>query len=94
LIGVLDTRLPLLNGQLTHDDLKDPSRFLMGIDERYYDDPTNNRDEYLSDAQGHGSHVLGIVGATSNNGIGIAGVNWYSKIRVCKFLCVNENLEL
>jgi subtilisin family serine protease len=28
----------------------------------------------------HGTHVAGIVGANSNNSIGVAGVNWISKI--------------
>ena len=29
------------------------------------------------DDNGHGSHVAGIIGAETNNGIGVAGVNWY-----------------
>ena len=29
-----------------------------------------------SDAQGHGTHVAGIIGAVGNNGLGVCGVNW------------------
>jgi len=32
------------------------------------------------DFHGHGTMVAGIVGAVTNNSIGIAGVSWYSKI--------------
>ena len=28
----------------------------------------------------HGTHTAGTIGAASNNGIGVAGVNWNSKI--------------
>ena len=38
------------------------------------------------DDQGHGTHTTGTMGAIGNNGIGIAGVNWRSKIIACKFL--------
>ncbi len=33
-----------------------------------------------SDSSWHGTHVAGIIGAAGNNGIGVAGVNWKSKL--------------
>ena len=36
------------------------------------------------DDNGHGTHVSGTIGAKGNNGIGVAGVSWNSKIASCK----------
>lgn len=41
---------------------------------------TNNPD----DDNGHGTHVAGIISAATNNGEGIAGISWYSKIMPIK----------
>lgn len=38
------------------------------------------------DDNGHGSHVAGIMGAVANNGRGISGAAWRSKILACKAL--------
>jgi subtilisin family serine protease len=35
---------------------------------------------------GHGSHVSGIIGAATNNGIGVAGVNWQTNILAVKWV--------
>ncbi len=34
----------------------------------------------VEDSSWHGTHVAGTIGASSNNGIGVAGINWVSKI--------------
>ncbi len=40
----------------------------------------------VSDGTGHGTHVAGTIGATGNNGIGVAGVNWTVRMLPCKFI--------
>lgn len=43
-------------------------------------DDCGGRDRDPMDAQGHGTHVAGILGAVTNNGIGIAGVSPNARI--------------
>ncbi len=38
------------------------------------------------DDENHGTHVSGTIGAVANNGIGVAGVNWITRIMGLKFL--------
>ena len=38
------------------------------------------------DDQGHGTHVAGTIAGVGNNGAGVAGVTWNSKILACKFI--------
>jgi hypothetical protein len=45
-----------------------------------------NNDNNPMDDHGHGTHVAGTIGATGNNGTGIAGVNWNVRIMPVKFL--------
>src|SRR6185437_6407919 len=41
------------------------------------------------DDNGHGTHVSGILGATGNNGTGVAGIDWNAQIMPVKFIGSN-----
>ncbi len=45
----------------------------------------------ISDDNGHGTHVAGILGATGNNATGVAGVNWKAQIMPLKFIGADGN---
>src|SRR5688572_11408589 len=45
-----------------------------------------NDDSNPMDDNGHGTHVAGTVAAVGNNGIGVAGVSWSSKLMALKIL--------
>jgi subtilisin family serine protease len=45
-----------------------------------------NGDNNPTDDLGHGTHVAGTIAAVGNNGLGIAGVTWSTKIMPLKFL--------
>jgi len=65
-------------------------------DSNNYIDDTNgwdfvNDDNDPTDDHGHGTNVTGIALASGNNSIGYAGVNWNSKIMICKILDNNNS---
>lgn len=50
-------------------------------------DPTDPGDAFLFNSSSwHGTHVSGTIGAASNNGIGVAGINWQSIIQPVRVL--------
>ena len=53
-----------------------------------------DNDNTPSDPIGHGTGVTGAVLANGNNGIGYAGVNWNSKIMVCKVRTSNNGTNV
>lgn len=55
------------------------------VDDVYGYDFANNDSDPMDD-NGHGTHVAGILGATANNGRGVAGVIWNVQIMALKFL--------
>jgi serine protease len=65
------------------DDPADPGDW---VDESETDDATDPlvvaqcSQGYASNSSWHGSHVAGTIGASANNGRGVVGVNWSSKL--------------
>ena len=48
----------------------------------------------VTDRVGHGTFVAGIAGASTNNGVGIAGVGWTAKLMAVKVADANGGLAL
>lgn len=44
------------------------------------------------DREGHGTYVAGIIGATGNSGVGIAGVAWKAQLMACRHSDENGNI--
>lgn len=73
----------MIDGVLVHPDLNSTTRYILGYDAM--------NTGGLKDMTGHGTHVLGIAGAMSNNSTGIVGANWNSKFRISKVFDSNNN---
>ena len=91
-IGILDTGVDWLHpdlinkiwinpGEISGNGIDDDGNGL--IDDLRGWDYINNDNNPMDD-NSHGTHVAGIAAAESNNGIGIAGVNWKAKIMPVK----------
>jgi subtilisin family serine protease len=51
-----------------------------------YNAITNSYVDGGNDDNNHGTHCAGVIGAKSNNGVGISGLNWNIQTVPCKFL--------
>jgi subtilisin family serine protease len=99
IVGVIDQGI-----QVTHPDLIDniwvnpfenPNDGIDNdgngyIDDKYGWDFLNNDNSVFDGADPHGTHVAGTIGATGNNGLGVAGVNWDVSIIAAKFIGPNS----
>jgi subtilisin family serine protease len=74
LVAVLDTGV-----NSSHPDLV--GRVLVASGKNYIDTSQPPEDDHS-----HGTHVAGIIGANSNNGIGITGLDWNAKLLPIKVL--------
>lgn len=93
-IAVVDT------GLVDHPDLRD--RVVAGYDfitdpasagdgDGRDGDPTDAGDESESSSGFHGTHIAGIIGASSNNAKGMAGVDWRCGIQPVRVLGVDRH---
>lgn len=83
-IGIIDSGISMsAAGVLDHPDLNDATRISFGTD--FVDGGTPR------DMNGHGTHVAGIAAAAGNNAAGVAGMNWASRVYICRTLDAGGN---
>ncbi len=80
IVAVIDTGI-----DFNHPDLRD-NLWTGPIGEHGYTAAFGSITEGGFDDHSHGTHVAGTIGAVGNNGIGVAGVNWWVKLMSFKFL--------
>jgi len=76
IVAVLDTGIPIEDGNLSHPDLDDASKFIRGPNYISAGPPV--------DDNGHGTHVIGTIAAETDNDIGIAGVAYGCRVMAIK----------
>lgn len=80
LVGVQDTGLGVVNGSIHHDlrttwFYNDGNGLSGNLSDDFY-----SAGRQRSETSSHGTAVQGIIAADTNNGIGIAGINWNSDV--------------
>jgi len=93
IIAVPDTGLRMVHPEIASRLWSNPNETLNGLDDDgngMIDDINGwdfvNNDNAPVDDYGHGTNVIGIIGAVANNGTLFTGVNWNSRIMPLKVL--------
>ncbi|SNY51796.1 Leucine rich repeat-containing protein [Arsukibacterium tuosuense] len=92
-VAVIDTGVSYQHPDLQANLWRNPAETSNGLDDDgngYIDDifgidSANNNSDPI-DKDGHGTQISGIISAATNNGLGVAGVNWQLQVLNCKFL--------
>lgn len=101
-IGIIDTGMDVFHEDLVGNYFVNPNETEDGIDNdgngyiddiRGYDFADDDNDPHaetdINSTLNHGTHVGGIAGAETNNGIGLAGIGYNSKIAPLKGFTTN-----
>jgi subtilisin family serine protease len=75
IVSVLDSGIPMVSGVLSHPDLDSRLKIIIGSD-------IQGDGESVTDNNGHGTHVAGIISAETDNGVGVAGVCWNCQLMI------------
>ena len=97
-VGVLDTGIDYNHPDLVANMWSSPTAFTVTLGGRSITCPSGTRgfDAVAFtctplDDHGHGTHVAGTIGATGNNGAGVTGINWTTRLVALKTMDSSGN---
>jgi subtilisin family serine protease len=92
-VGVIDTGIDYTHPDLAANIWSAPAQFTVNLSWGQLTCPAGSHGYNAikhscdpADDHGHGTHVSGTIGAIGNNSLGVAGVNWTTRIMGMKFL--------